>query len=88
MQWGWILETVFDWVTLAIFAALIVLFLQRSTESEPRDNIWQYLGASIGCAVANYVGNEGHEIAAVLLIGAVLAYVFVALKPLDGWNKP
>ena len=87
LQWGCILETVFDWVTLAIFAALIVLFLQRSTDSEPRDSIWQYLGASIGCAVANYVGNEGHTIVALLMIGGVLAYIFVALKPLEGWTK-
>ena len=44
--------------------------------------------ASIGCAVANYVGNEGHTIVALLMIGGVLAYVFVALKPLEGWKKP
>ena len=53
------METVYDWVTVAIFAGLVVLFLQRSSaETEPRDSIWQYLAAAIGCAVANYLGNN------------------------------
>lgn len=82
------METVFDWVTLAIFAGLIVLFLQRSSEAEPRDSLWQYLVAAVGCAVANYVGNEVNEVAAIAVIGAVLAFIFIVLKPLDGWKKP
>ena len=82
------METIFDWVTLAIFAGLIVLFLQRSSEAEPRDSLWQYLIAALGCAVANYVGNEVSEIAAVALIGAVLAFVFIVLKPFEGWKRP
>ena len=88
------METVYDWVTVAIFAGLIVLFLQRSSgEGEPQDSIWQYLAASVGCAVANYLGNnavkngaEGkidylnHGLAIVVLLGT-LAYVWFALKP-------
>lgn len=88
------METVYDWVTVAIFAGLIVLFLQRSSgEGEPQDSIWQYLAASIGCAVANYVGNAAvknseagtvdylnHALAIVVLIGTV-GYIWFALKP-------
>jgi hypothetical protein len=87
-------ETVYDWVTVALFAGLIVLFLQRSSgEGEPQDSIWQYLGASIGCAVANYFGNKAiengaegtvdylnHGLAIVILV-ATAAYVWVVLKP-------
>jgi len=87
-------ETVYDWLTVAIFAGLVVLFLQRSSaEAEPRDHIWQYLAASIGCAVANYLGNNaikngvdgrvdylGHSLAAVTLAGT-LGYILVTLKP-------
>jgi hypothetical protein len=87
-------ETVYDWVTVAIFAGLIVLFLQRSSaEGEPQDSIWQYLAASIGCAVANYLGNNAvkngangtvdylnHGLAIVVLIGTA-AYVWIVLKP-------
>ena len=90
------METVYDWLTVIIFAGLIVLFLQRSTgDGEPRDNIWQYLLASFGCAVANYVGNDkegqisaaigdaGRHFAAVAIIIAVLAYVWYVLKPFE-----
>ena len=80
------METIYDWVTVAIFAGLVVLFLQRSSsESEPEDSIWQYLAASAGCAVANYLGNHKeipyHDLFAVALIAATLGYVFYALKP-------
>lgn len=88
------METVYDWATVAIFAGLIVLFLQRSSGAgEPQDNIWQYLGASIGCALANYLGNEAikhgedgtpdylfHALAIAVLAGT-LAYVWIYLKP-------
>jgi hypothetical protein len=89
-------ETVYDWLTVMIFAGLIVLFLQRSTgEGEPRDSIWQYLAASAACAVANYVGNDkngaiaeaigdtGHHLLAVAIIMGVLAYIYYVLKPFD-----
>jgi hypothetical protein len=87
-------ETVYDWVTVAIFAGLIVLFLQRSSgEGEPQDSIWQYLGASIGCALANYLGNDAiknseggavdyvHHGLAIAVLVATLGYVWFALKP-------
>ena len=80
------METIYDWVTVAIFAGLVVLFLQRSSsDSEPEDSIWQYLAASLGCAVANYLGNHkeipAHDALAVALIAATLAYIWIALKP-------
>ena len=91
------MDTVYDWVTVALFAGLVVLFLQRSSaEGEPRDTIWQYLAASIGCAVANYLGNnavknyaEGHpdylgHILAVVTLVATVGYILLVLKPFEG----
>jgi hypothetical protein len=75
------LETVYDWVTVGIFAALVVLFLQRSTQDEPKDQLYQYFPPAIGCAVANYLGNNGYAIAALLLLGAVVGYTLFILKP-------
>lgn len=76
------METVYDWVTVAVFAGLIVLFLQRSSgESEPRDHIWQYLLASVGCAVANYLGNHKQDILAVVVLAATVGFIWFALKP-------
>lgn len=85
------METVYDWVTVAIFAGLIVLFLQRSVGPE-RDQLWPYLAASVGCAVINQVGNKAVEDGNALLhaasvggIVAILAFIYVFLKP---FGKP
>lgn len=75
------METVYDWVTVGIFVGLAVLFLQRSSEDVPRDKIYHYLPPALGCAVANYVGNEGYMLPAVLLMTGVLAYLVYVLKP-------
>ncbi|WP_083800397.1 XrtV sorting system accessory protein [Erythrobacter sp. SD-21] len=76
------METVFDWVTILLFAGLITLFLQRSSMDEPPDTIWHYLPPAVGCALANYVGNEGYDLAAVAILIAVVAYVVRVLRPL------
>lgn len=77
------METVYDWVSLAIFAGLIVLFLQRSTgeRAEKDVSLLYYLGAGVGCAVANYFGNHGQDIIAVALLIATVAFIIVCLKP-------
>lgn len=79
------MTTVFDILTLAIFAGLIVLFLQRSVgpaQSEDRgDRLWQYLVAACGCAAANFAGNEGYVPLAVILVVATLAFIYYVLRP-------
>lgn len=75
------MSTVYDWVTVTIFAGLIVLYLQRSAADEPKDSLWQYLAASVGCAVANYLGNEGYDFVAIGLIAVTVGYVLFVLKP-------
>jgi len=74
------METIYDWVTMALFAGLIVLFLHRSAAEEPVDTIWHYLPPSIACAAANYFGNEGYPLIAVILIVIVGIYVFSVLN--------
>lgn len=78
------METPYDWITVGIFAGLIVLFMQRSTTDttdDINDPLWMYLAAGVGCAVANYIGNEGQHLLAVLAIGATLGFIFHFLKP-------
>jgi hypothetical protein len=77
------METVYDWVTLAIFAGLIVLFLQRSTADRPEKDVslFYYLGAGAGCAVANYLGNHDQGLVAWLLLAATIAFIIYFLKP-------
>jgi hypothetical protein len=77
------METIYDWVSLAIFAGLIVLFLQRSTsENADKDvSLLYYLAAGVGCAVGNYFGNHGQTVIAVALLVATVAFIFYFLKP-------
>lgn len=86
---------------MAIFAGLILLFLQRSTsEAEPTDSIWHYLPPSLGCMAANYVGNDksgaisgaiggsGRHILAALILVGVLGYVYYVLRPFNHQSHP
>jgi hypothetical protein len=77
------MKTIYDWVTLAIFAGLIVLFLQRSIGERPEKDasLLYYLGAGVGCAVANYFGNHGQDLVAVLLLAATIGFIIFYLKP-------
>lgn len=77
------MSTVYDWVSLGIFAGLVVLFLQRSTgEHVEKDaSLLYYLGAGVGCAAANYFGNEGQHAIAVALLIATIAFIVYFLKP-------
>jgi hypothetical protein len=77
------LETIYDWISLGIFAGLVVLFLQRSTsDSAAKDvSLLYYLAAGVGCAVANYFGNTGEDLIAIVLLAATIAFIIMFLKP-------
>lgn len=74
------METFWDWITVFAFAGLLTLLMQRSSEDEPQDKLWQYIPPAVGCAVANYVGNEGYDIVAAIILGSVIGYIFIVLK--------
>ena len=75
------MQTVFDWLAIAVFSGLVVLFLQRSTSDELVDTIPHYLPPAIGCALSNWLGNEGHTVPALLVLAASIAYIFLVLRP-------
>lgn len=77
------MKSVYDWVTLAIFAGLVVLFLQRSTSDrgEKDVSLLYYLAAGVGCAAANYFGNHGQDIIAIALLAATVGFIAYYLKP-------
>jgi hypothetical protein len=84
------MESVYDWVTVAIFAGLVVLFVQRSTAEEQmreHDSLLLYLGAALGCAVANYLGNQGWHLIAIPLIAATLLFILYYLRPFKFWPR-
>jgi hypothetical protein len=75
------LETPYDWITVAIFAGLIVLFLNRSASPDPQDRMIQYLLPSVGLAAANYFGNEQNHVVAIAILLFAVAYIIAVLKP-------
>ena len=81
------METVFDWITVAIFGGLVVLFLHRSVQpGEPQDTILHYLPPAVGCAAANWMGNPqpagmGEPLFSFLMVVAVVLYIALVLKP-------
>ena len=82
------METMWDWITIACFGALVVLMLERSTEENPRDMLIQYLFPAVGCGVANYIGNHYSDLGAAAVLVVVAAYVFKVLKwPPIGPNR-
>ena len=75
------MQTVYDWLTVGLFAGLIVLFLQRSTAAEEtRDRAVHYIPPALGCAFANYLGNKGMDIPAILAIAFSVVYAAYFLK--------
>lgn len=76
------MKSLYDLFTSIIFAGIAVLFLQRSMSKEDLgDRIYHYAPPAIGCAVANYLGNKGYDLPAILLIVAVVVYSLLVLKP-------
>jgi hypothetical protein len=74
------MRTLYDVVTLALFAGLAILFLQRSADGA-QDRVISYLPAAVGCALANWLGNGGHHAAAIVTLIAAAVYSVVVLKP-------
>jgi len=70
-------------VTVALFAGLAILFLQRSSSPEPKDRIIHYLPPALGCAVANWLGNSGQDLLAIVVLGAAVIYTLYVLKPFN-----
>ncbi|MGF1456541.1 MAG: XrtV sorting system accessory protein [Alphaproteobacteria bacterium] len=69
------MSTPYDWGTVLIFVGIVILFFRRQQQGREED-LSRYILASIGCALANYFGNEGYHIAGLSLIGAVLFYIY------------
>lgn len=83
------MSTIWDFITIAIFAGLIVLFLQRSMADEPSsdDPMWRYLVAALGCAITNYLGNEVSGIAAAVALAATILFILYELRPLPQFPR-
>jgi len=76
------LSTIYDLVTVALFAGLVILFLQRSVDAEnTKDKMIHYLPPAVGCAGANWLGNNHQDALAIVSLVAVVIYSYFVLKP-------
>jgi hypothetical protein len=77
------MHTIYDWVTVAVFAGLVTRFLAQSvSDRRPDDSIWHYLPPAAGCAAANWLGNRGLDLPAIAVLVMILAYIyFVFFRP-------
>lgn len=74
------MSTVYDFMTMGLFAALAVIFLHRSTRPEPDTHpIWMYGLAGVACATANFCGNHGYAFIAVVLMALVTGFLLWVL---------
>ena len=77
------MSTIYDLVTIVLFAGLAILFLQRSVgPPSDKDRIYHYAPPAIGCAAANWFGNQHQDAVAIAVIVASVAYAVIVLKPL------
>jgi hypothetical protein len=79
------MNSIYDWVTMAIFGGLVVLFLHRSVgPARSSDKIYYYFPPALGCAAANYLGNNDQRGAAIALVIGVVGYILFFMKPFEG----
>ncbi|WP_308910188.1 XrtV sorting system accessory protein [Pseudokordiimonas caeni] len=76
------MSTIFDFVTVAIFVAIVGMFFQFSRRED--QNIAAYIWPALGCAFANYFGNKGFDLIAWIMIAATLGYVFLFILRRQG----
>lgn len=74
------MNTIWDWITVIAFGALIVLLLSRSSQDNPSDRLAQYVIPAAGCAIANQIGNHYSDLLAAGVLAFVLVYVHQVLK--------
>jgi hypothetical protein len=78
------MQTIYDWVTVAVFAALAILLVRRAAAGAEMNHLWQYLAAAAGCGVIDWLGNSGYHLAAIACGVFLLLYIWIVLRPLDG----
>ena len=76
------MKSIYDLVSIILFAGLAVLYLQRSASREPDSvALWNYAVAAVGCAVADYLGNHDQPVASVLSFIALIIFSIFMLRP-------
>jgi len=82
------MKTIYDVLSILLFAGIAILYLQRSAADEPDSiGVWRYAVVALGCAVGNTLGNQGHPFLAGALLIAVVIGSILLLKPFESWSN-
>lgn len=76
------METVFDFLSVAIFVATVGVFFQFNRKVE--QNITPYIFVAIGCAFGNYFGNKNFDEVGYLVLGVSAFYLFFYIIRKEG----
>ncbi len=81
------MTSIYDFASTAIFIVAVALFFYRlQRQDEP---LWPYVGISIGCAIANWAGDEGyHIVGGGALFLALASVIYLAKQPLSDPQDP
>lgn len=76
------METLYDWWAVATFGVLSITWLSRSVNrtSFP-DPALPYAICALGCALGNWLGNEGHSVFAAAVLSATLIVYLAVIRP-------
>ena len=76
------MSSIYDVVSLIMFAGVALLFLQRSAAAEADPvPLWRYAVTAAGCATGDIMGNNHLPIEAVAMLAVTVAFGFAMLKP-------
>lgn len=77
------MQTIYDWLSVLLFGAIALTYLQRSLKAPSfPDKAINYLPPTVGCALSNWLGNEGHSIAAIVTLIVSAAWFVHFIHPL------
>ena len=77
------MQTLFDWLSVLLFALIALTYLQRSLiRTNYPDPVWRYIPPVAGCVTGNWLGNNGHPAFAIILLLTSVLFFIVILRPL------
>jgi hypothetical protein len=76
------METLYDWWAVMIFGALSITWLSRSVNrASYADPVLPYAICAAGCAGGNWLGNEGYDLLAAVILTGTLVIYFAVIRP-------
>lgn len=79
------METIYDFVTVGLFVAIIGMYFHFNQKED--QDLKYYILPSIGLAIANQVGNDLSDIAAIAMIGAIVYYLYAYIYNRGGISE-